>query len=1418
MAPATPTDVTPQGPTVALTPLRGRIVLNGVWNFQPAVEEAAKQPTGDWGAIWVPGNWLGRGSWDQPKLPGIVKKGSSGLWQKLNENLAAAWYEYTLNIPANWKQEDRRIVIDFHRVSTDATVWVNGNKAGDVRWPFGTVDITESTKAGANQLRVLVIATPDANDQVHYMGYASEAKNKSKLTNAGIIGDVVVESMPKGPVISDVFVKPSVRQKNLGLEIELSGVTAPGNVTLKFSAQLANEAQPSFRAEKTVPVVAAKTQTVSVTLPWANPVLWDVNQPNQYNLTIEANGPAGMKDSYAQRFGFREFWIEGRQFYLNGTTLHLRPTKAPEHLMNGNMVAQEMLIRNMQAANFNIIQVWPVSVESRRGYAHFWNAFYEKASELGAPVIGAFPSPNDFFQNADWQSVWAQRKEDYAELSRAVLRRVRNEPSILIWGTAANLFNQSGDQDPRNIGVSTYRKDIPHPRHADWLEFRKIVKDLDSTRPLFTHAGNTYGDVYTANHYLNLTPLQEREEWMSHWAEAGDMPYLAVEFGTPFNINFHRGRYHFGFAITTEPLMTEFLATYFGPEAYRKETDDYRRLVVAMKHQKDQLWERMQLEPLIAFNEQFQECQSLFIRNTWRTWRTAGVSGGMIPWYVEAMLWQPGTKEQADVPPFTPGSTGAYEPGVITRAMQYLREPAVQPLAGAKTLVESNRPTLAWVAGSPDIYDKAHSFRSGETVTKLAALLNDQRKALPYKAEWTVELGGKVIAEGKNEGQIAPGDQARVPIKFTVPAVAAGSRAEGRVALTATIGGDLHTDDFTFRAFPDNAAPATAKTWLVADPVGATTKFLKQMGVATKAWDGKPDKGAILAVGRGAFEADDTLGPRVQAFVQQGGRAIVFAQTPEWYRAIGVRVSHHVARRVFPVDPEHPVMRGLDAEDLRDWRGAGSLIEAKPKYSPTVTPSFGWHWGNRHSVSSAALEKPHRSGWRPLLECEFDLAYSPLLELDHGAGRAWLCTLDFEERGDRDPALEELFRNLASYAETSQPLPRASRTIYVGSKEGETFLKNLSVSFTRSEGLTADAELAIIGEGANVSAADLTAWAESGRNAFVLPSAKAGVNHFGADIKTARRFGGSLTPPPAPIGSGLSLSDLHIRTMLDYRVVGGGAHPFADGLIGVQRPGDRGWIVHSQINPKAFDTQAKPYLRFSAWRFTRANAQLLANLGATFTTDDQIFNPRIERIPLAGPWKAKLITALPQNDASKPHSDPGMSPGATAAVKPGVDTSDWDTINLPDYWRPLDKNDGEAVFVRQVRLPSSWADKVMMISLGRIDNYDKVYLNGTLIGSTDEKPGDPKFNPWNDPREYRVSAGVVAPQQASTDQAPTGKLYVTLAVRLFDRDSGGGIHGRPEEMSIRVLDQKLQQDRAFYVPGYIEEHKLGDDPARYFRW
>jgi beta-galactosidase len=120
----------------------------------------------------------------------------------------------------------------------------------------------------------------------------------------------------------------------------------------------------------------------------------------------------------------------------------------------------------------------------------------------------------------------------------------------------------------------------------------------------------------------------------------------------------------------------------------------------------------------------------------------------------------------------------------------------------------------------------------------------------------------------------------------------------------------------------------------------------------------------------------------------------------------------------------------------------------------------------------------------------------------------------------------------------------------------------------------------------------------------------------------AADFAGSLSVPDWPEARGLSASDLRWRTHLDTApwVVSDGADIGADGLIGRNVIG-KGVALFCQVDPDRFQADEKTYFRYTRWRSTRAVAQILANLGASFPVDSRIFQPLdTTAINLDGVW------------------------------------------------------------------------------------------------------------------------------------------------------------------------------------------------------
>lgn len=1451
-----------QEKVVAISPTRGEIVLNGIWQFMPAIGPAATKPEGDWGWIWVPGTWAS-GEWGRSsRLPAFEAVGSSPAWRAFDfKDNKRGWYHRPLNVPAEWI--GRKITIDFARISTDATLFINNREAGKLSWPGGEIDITKFVKAGENDLQMLVVATPDPKESANLMGVGEGqvSKVKTKLECRGIIGDVVLKSEPAGARVTDVFVQTYLTNgPSVVLDTELSDVQQPGTAHV-VARMLDEQGNQEKRFEVDVPVEAKSAQRIPLTFKWENPRLWDFGKPNLYTLKLEVTG-AGIKDEYVQSFGFREFRIgkdtikakdldqgqvpERLKFYLNGTEVRLRPVCVEQSydIPNGTRALFEGAIDGFRYVGFNVGEVWPIPDAYRRsGMPDVRDMWYDVADKKGFALLGAGPDSLDFVMDfSNWKTQWDSRKPEFAPFAEKWLKRIRNHPSILMYTTNANFFGHNQDQNPRYIGRQgwpTNKENRYTQVQAAGAEATAIIKQIDPTRPVFTHmGGQTFGDISATNHYLNFIPLQEREEWMGYWAQHGSTPYMAVEFGTPLSCSFMRGHMNGGFwgpeiggAMVSEPLLTEFSAIYAGPKSYELETPQYRALI-AEKFEKDQLYKYLGGRwTENAANTQIIE--DLFIRNTWRTYRTLGLSGGLVPWSMGHGWITTGEDEMVTQPPFKPGERGPYFSQLSKRKLNLYRPVAgTEIIDSGRTLIANGSDTLAWIAGPKDAgYPlapipagtnapaaqpipawilKDHNFTAGERIAKQAVLINDGRSELPFEYTWTATVDGKKIDSGKGRGKLAPGSTRFEEIAFRAPSFKT-LKSDGMIELQAKVGDISHTDRFAFRIF---ARPEkTDRTVLVFDPEGRTTQLLNRLGIKTVAWTGKSFK-LPLIIGRNALSSGKPLPGDLEAYANAGGSVLLMAQDPRWMADYwGLRINQQVTRRAFPTQKDHPILAGLDAEDLRDWRGEGTLIAPYPEVADLTRESdYGWHWGNRGSITSAAIEKPHNSAWRSILECEFDLAYSPLLEMQTGAGKVLLCTLDLDGRTTTDPAADLLATRLVTYLSASSvpfpsdagaPTGRPLRTLYLGDDAGETLLRNLGVQYTRGDAQPSDLMIA----SATTDPAKLRAHASAGGTVLVFPARAATPN-----VELVKNAYPAFDVPAWPIARGLSISDLHWRVPADAFLLKAGAGNFevaAGGQLGLQRTGS-GQIIYCQFDPDRYDADVKTYHRFTRWRQQHALATILANAGATFATDARIFHPKSPKsdlVPLAGEWNALITQPLsPSSSNTAAPPDPGVSAAAKSAIALAIDAPlppAWSKVTMPAMWETLggkwENLDGEVVFRKVVEIPEHLANQPLELHLGALDDFDDTFWDGKPVGRTDSTT--PQFYAFQ--RVYKLSP----------EQATPGRHVLTI--RIFDHFGGGGFNSPADKLILRPLSRK---ELGFYHPDFRADHELGDDPARYKRW
>ena len=146
----------------------------------------------------------------------------------------------------------------------------------------------------------------------------------------------------------------------------------------------------------------------------------------------------------------------------------------------------------------------------------------------------------------------------------------------------------------------------------------------------------------------------------------------------------------------------------------------------------------------------------------------------------------------------------------------------------------------------------------------------------------------------------------------------------------------------------------------------------------------------------------------------------------------------------------------------------------------------------------------------------------------------------------------------------------------------------------------------------------------------------------------------------------------------------------------------------------------------------------------------------------------KQIIAWENEKNNSYHIDSSIKGIKGAWQKANLDDSKWGNMKLPKHWESMMNIDGVVWFRKAVVIPREWSGKKLILNLAMIDDFDVTYFNGVKVGQTGTKNPDA----WNIPRKYIIPAELVKPGKA------------VIAVRVFDRFAGGGIHGDENDMSL----------------------------------
>lgn len=534
---------------------RVEIDLRGTWQFQNVEELTTPPQSGDWNATEVPSTHKG---FDYERM----------------------WLKRTFRVPATMKGQ--RIKIEFDGVKYNSRIFVNGQHVGGCLNGYDafTVDVTDAVKVGEDNVlavgchdwtgvftsegdRVDFSKKPDWQRPRRFVQDKVIAPIGGYYDSYGIWGDVRLVSRPE-VYVSDLFIKPSVRKKELVVDYKITNESKT-DVIIDLNSIVEDQNQDlKSLSLKGISVASGKTISKTVVLPWSDARYWSHEDPYLYHLRTELSSG----DESRQRFGFKEFWIEGHRYILNGKNINLLATSwwpPTEPIERPEIEKRWKAIKKAGIVCF-------------RTHTQTWRrVHYDVADELGLLMI---------IEGAMWHDPYCTAYHDptywknYDDMIHSMIDREKNRASVIMW----SMENESYSGKEKTEQALKY---LP----ASGLK----AKQWDPTRPIYFESDGDPGGVADAVglHYVHEYPQYTCWPNEAYWL---DEPFTAnswyIESKEKFvwkkEKPFYMGEFLWAPAGTPAPH-----SIFYGDEAYRDldlytlkaKAEVWKMQILAFRHQ-----------------------------------------------------------------------------------------------------------------------------------------------------------------------------------------------------------------------------------------------------------------------------------------------------------------------------------------------------------------------------------------------------------------------------------------------------------------------------------------------------------------------------------------------------------------------------------------------------------------------------------------------------------------------------------------------------------------------------------------------------------------------------------------------------------------------------------------------------------------
>ncbi|OLN97057.1 Beta-glucuronidase 1 [Colletotrichum chlorophyti] len=427
--------------------------LNGIWTFRAASgRDDVNHPPSS--------RTLDR----EVLIPSCIESAISGL-QELD--ITHFWLATTFRLPNNWGNQT--VLLNFEAVDYEATVFINGKKAGFHRGGYFrfTIDATQYiNREGDNTLLVFVFDPTDGDGYVVPIG--KQTRNPSHIfyrSCSGIWQTVWMETVP------------TIHITQLDVAADHKGNV---NVLVHSSSNTSSEVRVSVIDvnRKTVAESTGNSGTAfNFTVP--SPSVWSPSHPNLYNVSVRMGNDTVM--SYT---GFRTIstGIVGgvKRPLLNGEFIFMFGPLDQGYWPDGLHTPP-----SLEAMNYDLKVIKNLGMNMLRKHIKVEpDLFYHSCDVMGLLVIQDMPS---LTANAA-RLPNAEQQAEFERQLQIMIQEHKSYTSIVTW----TIYNEGWGQ----------LRNAPYPEQ----HLVEVVRGIDPTRLINANSGwfdHGFGDFSDNHHYAN---------------------------------------------------------------------------------------------------------------------------------------------------------------------------------------------------------------------------------------------------------------------------------------------------------------------------------------------------------------------------------------------------------------------------------------------------------------------------------------------------------------------------------------------------------------------------------------------------------------------------------------------------------------------------------------------------------------------------------------------------------------------------------------------------------------------------------------------------------------------------------------------------------------------------------------------------